>query len=106
MSTRGVTHVLQGHGRGRPHLCTGVPRTRPLNAPRKARKSAATGATSPMSVRLFGPHLASEQAPSQTRYRDARWLVFYGCFAGRGDRLEASERVTWVAVTREFVGLL
>jgi hypothetical protein len=35
-----------------------------------------------------------------------RWLVFYGCFAGRGDRLEASERVTRVAVTREFVGLL
>jgi hypothetical protein len=24
-----------------------------------------------MSVRLFGPHLASEQAPRQTRYRDA-----------------------------------
>jgi hypothetical protein len=36
----------------------------------------------------------------------ARWLVFYGCFAGRGDRLEASARVTRVAVTREFVGLL
>jgi hypothetical protein len=35
-----------------------------------------------------------------------RWLVFYGCSAGRGDRLEASERVTWVAVTRELVGLL
>ena len=40
------------------------------------------------------------------RANRSRWLVFYGCSAGRGDRLEASERVTWVAVTREFVGLL
>ena len=29
MSTRGVTHVLEGHGRGQPHLFTGVPRTSP-----------------------------------------------------------------------------
>ena len=27
MSTRGATHVLEGHGRGRPHLRPGVPRT-------------------------------------------------------------------------------
>ncbi len=29
MSTLGVTHVLEGHGHGRPPLPTGVPRTTP-----------------------------------------------------------------------------
>src|SRR5665647_1676532 len=32
-----------------------------------------------------------------------RWLVFYGCFVGRGDRFGAGSRVTQVAVTRDFV---
>jgi hypothetical protein len=66
----------------------------------------------------LGKHAAVEEAIGQAealrrlRLRTGRaptpprWLVFYRCFAGRVDRLEASARVTRVAVTREFVGLL
>jgi hypothetical protein len=34
-----------------------------------------------------------------------RWLVFYGCFAGRGYRFGAGERVRQVGVARKCVGL-
>jgi len=40
---------------------------------------------------------------SRTAAMTPRWLVFYGCFVGRGDRFGAGERVTQVAVTRDFV---
>src|SRR5664280_2230408 len=55
---------------------------------------------------LLFPTIALSLCHECATWSCPRWLVFYGCFAGRGDRLEASERVTWVAVTREFVGLL
>src|SRR5450759_2065652 len=56
----------------------------------------------------FGPSWWSASSDSPVglalRTHAPRWLVFYGCFVGRGDGIGAGERVTQAAVTREFVG--